>query len=163
MDYAYPPVSFFFEVVFLGGGFDQVENRFQSVTGLNAELQTETVKEGGVNYYEHILPVRSKYPPLVLKRGLVKDSKLSDWCMKAILNLDIHPVDLQVRLLHVKRTDPKKPPEKSEPLMGWDVINAYPRKWSVSDFNAEQNAIAIESLELNYSYFKPQGSNPPAR
>jgi len=38
--------------------------------------------------------------------------------------------------------------------MTWKVINAWPKKWSVSEFNAEQNSIAVESLELNYSYFE---------
>ncbi len=168
----YPPVSFFFDVVFLGnfqndtriqpGSVPQtvnlsqepVETRFQSVTGLNVEMQTESFKEGGETRFEHTLPVRTKYTPLLLKRGLVKDSKMVKWCMDAMLNFDIHPMDLLVRLLHVKRSDPRKPAEGIEPLMTWQVINAWPKKWSVSDFNAEQNALAIESLELNYSYFK---------
>ena len=56
----YPPVSFFFDVVFLGNFQDEtkiqaseipkivnlsqepVETRFQSVTGLNVEMQTES-------------------------------------------------------------------------------------------------------------------------
>lgn len=159
MELQYPPVSFFFEVVFLGS-FDggkpaQVETRFQSVTGLSAELQTETLREGGENRYEHILPMRSKYMPLVLKRGLVQDSQLVKWCKDAILNFDIQPMDLLVHLLYINRPDPTQPPGKSEPLRTWKVINAYPKKWSVSDFNAEQNAIAIETIELNYSYFEP--------
>jgi phage tail-like protein len=155
----YPPVSFFFEVVFLGnlkgGSSGQVETRFQSVTGLTMELQTEMLKEGGENRYEHTLPTRGKYAPLVLKRGLVKDSALAQWCIDALLNLEIQPMDLLVHLLHVERPDPKKPPTQRAPLMSWKVINAWPQKWSVSDFNAEQNAIAIETLELHYSYFEP--------
>lgn len=159
MTFTYPPVSFFFEVVFLGnfqnGKSAQVETHFQSVTGLSVDMQTETLKEGGENRYEHTLPVRSKYTPLVLKRGLVKDSTLAEWCTDATLNFDIQPVNLLVHLLHIKRSDPQKTPTKSEPLMTWKVINAWPKKWSISEFNAERNEIAIESLELNYSYFEP--------
>ncbi|BAY23212.1 hypothetical protein NIES2100_29760 [Calothrix sp. NIES-2100] len=151
----YPPVSFFFEVIFQGGKLGEVKTGFQSVTGLSVDMQTETLKEGGENRFEHTLPVRSKYTPLVLKRGLVKDSKLSKWCMDAIVNFDIQPMNIVVHLLYLKRSDTQKPPEKSEPLMTWKVINAWPKKWSVSEFNAEQNAIAIESMELNYSYFEP--------
>ncbi|MEO0408411.1 MAG: phage tail protein, partial [Cyanobacteria bacterium P01_A01_bin.135] len=67
----YPPVSFFFDVIFqeVPFGKDAVETRFQSVTGLSVDMQTETLKEGGENRFEHILPVRTKYSPLVLKRG----------------------------------------------------------------------------------------------
>lgn len=158
MVYTYPPVSFFFDVVFLGEGLDKqnVETRFQSVTGLSVDMQTESLKEGGENRFEHTLPVRSKYSPLVLKRGFVKDSQMVKWCMDGIVNFDIRPMDLLVRLLHIKGSTPQNSAGNVEPLATWKVINAWPKKWSVSDFNAEQNAIAIESLELNYSYFEVQ-------
>ncbi|MBD1848322.1 phage tail protein [Cyanobacteria bacterium FACHB-63] len=155
----YPPVGFFFEVSFQGQykqtnlSQEPVETRFQSVSGLNVELQTETLKEGGEQRFEHILPVRAKYNPLLLKRGLVKDSKMIQWCMDAIENFDIQPMDLLVHLLHIKPSGGQQP-QKGEPLVSWSVVNAWPKKWSVSDFNAEQNSIAIESLELNYSYFR---------
>jgi len=58
----YPPVGFHFRVVFSGIGDSDVDSRFQSVSGLSMELETETVKEGGENRYEHVLPVRSKFP-----------------------------------------------------------------------------------------------------
>jgi phage tail-like protein len=155
----YPPVGFFFKVIFQGQfqgsnlAQEAVETSFQSVSGLNAELQTETLKEGGELRFEHILPMRSKYTTLVLKRGLVEDSKVVKWCMDAIVNFDIQPMDMLVQLLYFKRPDDKIAADKSEPLITWNVVNAWPKKWSVSDFNAEQNSITIESLELNYSYF----------
>jgi phage tail-like protein len=164
MTRSYPPVGFFFEVNFQGSfknaketitdlSKEAVETRFQSISGLSVELQTETLKEGGQQRFEHILPVRAKYSPLILKRGLVKNSKMIEWCMEAIDNFDIQPMDLLVHLLHVNRPDPNQPPQGIQPLMTWNIVNAWPKKWSVSDFNAEQNSLAIESLELNYSYF----------
>lgn len=152
----YPPVSFFFEVIFQNEGLDKevVETRFQSVTGLAVDLETESLKEGGENRFEYVVPTRTKYSPLVLKRGLVKNSKMVKWCMDAILDFDIRPMNLLVNLLHVKRPDDKKPPTAIEPLMSWKVINAWPRKWSVAEFDAEKSSAAIESLELNYHYFE---------
>lgn len=163
MSRTYPPVSFFFEVIFQGNSPDPdskpldqetVETRFQSVTGLTVDMQTETLKEGGENRFEHTLPVRTKYTPLVLKRGIVKNSELVRWCNEALLNFNIQPMDVLVHLLHIKQPDPNKPTGDKEPLMSWKVLNAWPKKWSISEFNAEQNAIAIETLELNYSYFE---------
>ena len=154
----YSPVGFFFEVIFQGTydekklDQDIVETRFQSVTGLSVDMQTETLKEGGENRFEHVLPVRTKYDPLVLKRGLVKNSNMIKWFMDAILNFDIQPMTLLVKLLHIDKADPDKP----VPLMTWVVVNAWPKKWSVSEFNAEQNSLAIESIELHYSYFYEQ-------
>jgi phage tail-like protein len=108
------------------------------------ELDTESKKEGGENRYEHVLPVRAKYPILVLKRGLVKDSDLlTTWCNDAFQSLIINPVDLTISLLN----------ETHEPLMTWNVKHAWPKKWSHSDLNAEQTALAIETFELQYQYF----------
>ncbi len=149
----YPPVSFFFRVNFEGEQFP-AETSFQSVNGLSVDMQTESLKEGGENRFEHILPVRTKYNSLVLKRGLLKDSEIIQWCMDAILNFDIRPMNLLVNLLTVKSGDGNQPSEGDEPLMSWKVINAWPKKWLVSEFNAEQNSMAIETLELNYSYFE---------
>jgi phage tail-like protein len=159
MAHTYPPVGFFFKVIFQGQfqgtnlAQEAVETSFQSVSGLNAELQTETLKEGGELRFEHILPMRSKYTTLVLKRGLVEESKVVKWCMDAIVNFDIQPMDMLVHLLHVNRPNQNQSSQGIEPLMTWNIVNAWPKKWSVSDFNAEQNSITIESLELNYSYF----------
>ena len=58
-------------------------------------------------------------------------------------SLIIKPVDLTVSLLN----------EVHEPLMTWNVKHAWPKKWSHSDLNAEQNALAIETFELQYQYF----------
>lgn len=140
----YPPVGFHFRVVFSGIGNSDIDSRFQSVSGLSMELDTESKKEGGENRYEHVLPVRAKYPILVLKRGLVSDSDLlTQWCNDAFLSLLIQPVDLTISLLN----------ELHEPLLTWNVKHAWPKKWSHSDLNAEQNALAIETFELQYQYF----------
>jgi phage tail-like protein len=140
----YPPVGFHFKVVFTGIGNSDIDSRFQSVSGLNMELDTESKKEGGENRYEHVLPVRAKYPILVLKRGLVKDSDLlTTWCNDAFQSLIINPVDLTISLLN----------ETHEPLMTWNVKHAWTKKLSHSDLNAEQTALAIETFELQYQYF----------
>lgn len=139
----YPPVGFHFSVRF---GISQTENdiRFQSVGGLSVEYETETYKEGGENRFIHELPVRTQYAPLVLKRGLLVDSDVLNWCLDAFENRSFQPTDLQVNLLN----------EQHEPLKTWAVAWAWPKKWSVSDFNAEENSIVIETLELSYRYFK---------
>ncbi|MEX0290383.1 MAG: phage tail protein [Flavobacteriaceae bacterium] len=140
----YPPVSFYFRVSFNGIGSSTIDTQFQSVAGLSVEMQTETVAEGGENRFEHVLPVRSKYNDLVLKRGLFKDSDLIQWCFDAFESTIIEPVSLDISMLN----------EEGDPLISWNVVHAWPKKWSVSDLNAESSAIAIESLELHYRYFR---------
>lgn len=140
----YPPVAFHFSV-----GFDKKvteddgDSRFQSVGGLNVELETENVKEGGENRFTHMLPVRSKYPNLVLKRGMLTGSKLVQWCLDSFNTIEISPADLIVSLLD----------EEHNPLKTWKIKNAWPVKWDVGDFNAEENKLVVETIELTYQYF----------
>lgn len=141
----YPPVAFRFQVDFVLDGTSVLDTRFQEVSGLSAELPVETVKEGGENRFAHRLPGPAKFPNLVLKRGLVTDSRLISWFHEAVKSLEIEPADVNVFLLD----------EKSEPLMTWNFIRAWPTKWSVSNLNAQNNAIMIDTLELAYQYFSP--------
>ena len=71
----YPPVGFHFRVVF-EGPFGDADMRFQNVSGLSAEIGTETLEEGGENRFSHRLPTTPKYPNLVLKRGMLIGSGL---------------------------------------------------------------------------------------
>ena len=84
-DIVYQTVNFHFKVDFNFDAQDKTDIRFQSVTGLDSTLDTEQIKEGGENRFEHVLPVRRKYGPLTLKRGLLKpsDSKLTKWLKQA--------------------------------------------------------------------------------
>jgi len=139
----YPPVGFHFKVEFTGISAKKNDHQFQSVSGLSVDLETEEIAEGGENRFKHKIPVRTKYPNLVLKRGMLLDSGVITWCRKAMEDFEIEPINLTVSLLD----------EKHEALQTWKVTHAYPVKWNVGDLNAEENKIVIETLELSYNYF----------
>ena len=139
-----PPVGFHFKVEILG--LDRAVDddvRFSEVGGLGFEVATEEVPEGGENRFIQRYPLRTKYPDLVLKRGLLKSSAIWDWTRDCIENLDIKPKNVDVKLLN----------ENHEPLITWHLVGAYPVKWAVTDLNAANNAIVVESLQLAYQYF----------
>jgi phage tail-like protein len=139
----YPPVGFHFRVEVLGIDPDDNDVRFADVGGLSAEMTTQEIAEGGQNRFLQKFPVRTKYPELVLKRGMFVSSKITDWIRKSIDDFVIEPHNIDVMLLN----------EKHEPLMTWHVINAYPTKWVVSDLSATNNAVVIETLQFFYQYF----------
>lgn len=144
MDY-YPPVGFHFKVEFMDvPNLAQRDTYFQDVSGLSRELGTETVNSGGENRFSFKLPTRAQYNNLVLKRGLWVDSKLIQWATDAIEHFDIQTSTVMVTLLN----------ENHEPLQTYQCIHAWPQKWNISNFNAEENKIVIETLELAYQYFK---------
>ncbi len=138
----HPPVGFHFLVEFIGIA-DSSDTRFIEVGGLSVEMGSEEVIEGGENRFVQKYPTRAKYPELVLKRGLLKSSAVWNWVKQCIVDFQIEPRNLDIKLLN----------EAHEPLMTWHVIGAWPTKWSVSDLNANNNAIAVESMQLAYQYF----------
>lgn len=143
----YPLPSFHFGIEFNipGVGDFGVENKealFQSVSGLEASVETETLKEGGLNTFEHILPVKVTYSDLILKRGLLTNSQVIQWCINA-LNMQIQPATIKIFLLG----------EGHQNLMGWNIKHAWPKKWSVAEMNAEQNQVLIETIEFKYNSF----------
>lgn len=141
----YPPWGFYYKVEF-SISKDKNDVRFQSASGLSVEYDMEEFKEGGENRFTHKFPVRTKYADLVLKRGMLTDSKVIDWFLAAFRDRTFVPTDINVILMN----------EKSEPLRTWKIAHAIPKKWSVSDLNANDNAVVIETMELSYQYFTIQ-------
>jgi phage tail-like protein len=58
--------------------------------------------------------------------------------------LDFKPSDILITLLD----------EADQPVAIWNVVQAYPLKWSVTDLKATENSIMIETIELAYQYFE---------
>lgn len=144
-DLFYPPVGFFFSVSIDGMPGDSA---FQEVTGLSVSVETQAVNEGGENRFVHQLPQRAKAERLVLKRGLSVSSSLVTWCRKAMEEFSFSP-----RTIHVFLLDPSNTTSPNTPLVAWHLVNAYPVKWSVSAFNAEESNLAVETIEIQYNYF----------
>jgi phage tail-like protein len=143
----YRPVNFHFQVEFLNlPGSTPEDIKFQSVTGLSVDFTAENVKEGGENRFEHVVPVRTKYPELVLKRGLYLpgESGLTGWCADAFDKFIFQPVNLVVQLLN----------ERHQALAAWDVTHALPKSWEFGELNAEDGKVLIETFKLSYNYFR---------
>jgi len=146
-DNVYPPVSFYFQLVF-SGPFGTSDTSFKEVSGITMEMGIEEIAEGGVNAYKHRVPTAVKFPNLVLKRGLVpRTSLIALWCTQTLqggLEETIETRNIIVNLLN----------ENGLPLKSWNFVNAWPVKWAISDFNSMNNEIAIETLEFAYSHFQ---------
>lgn len=143
----FPPGAFYFEVSIDGNSAD-VDAAFQEVSGIEVTREVEPVKAAGTNNYVHQLPGKVSYGTrLVLKRGFVNsNSQLLTWFKTSLfsdLSTNLEVKNITVRLLS----------EKNSPLMTWTFEKAYPVKWSISGFNAQQNALAIETIEFAYQKF----------
>jgi len=139
----YPPVGFHFKVEVQGLPPNDSDVRFTEVSGLSVEMGTEEIPEGGENRFIQKYPTRAKYSELVLKRGLLRNSEVWNWVRQCIEDYRIEPKTVLVTLLN----------EEHQPLMSWNIVGAYPTRWSVSDLSASNNAVVVESLQLSYQYF----------
>jgi phage tail-like protein len=140
----YPLPAFHFALRFSGAS-GALDTAFQEVSGIGAEMETETYREGGENRFVHQLPKGVKATRLVLKRGIAAlDSPLVNWCKAVLesgLGTAVETKSVQVALLN----------ELSAPVRVWSFDSAWPVKWSVEAFGAKKNEVAIESIELNYA------------
>lgn len=137
-----PIIGMRFGVLFMAGGVipNPLDIRFQKVSGLSAEVETESVSEGGQNLYTQKLPKGIKYNNLVLERGMVTGSPLNVEFNAAMSQFKFVTSNVLVTLLG----------EDKIPLAAWLFIKAYPVKWATSDLNAEP-ALMIDTLELAYT------------
>ena len=149
----YPPVGFHFKVEFPGIGSGDKDIRFQEVSGLTATMGVEPLEVGGENRFSYQLPTKATYSNLILKRGMLTDSGLITWFRDTIENFEFKPVDMNVHLLN----------ENHEVLCAWKVLQAYPVKWTISNFSSTGNTLVIETIELAFQYFQRQVDSPAVK
>ena len=141
-----PPLGHRFGVFFFAGGVipNPIDFRFQKVSGLSAEVSTDSINEGGQNLYTHRVPTKVNYNNLVLERGFAIGSPLNLEFNATFSLFKFAPSNVLVTLFS----------ESSIPLAGWLFMKAYPVKWEVSDFDANGSAVVIDTMELAYTRFQ---------
>ncbi len=112
---------------------------FTECTLPTLEIETQDQKEGGLNEYTHVLPVRRKSGRLILKRGLTASQELLS-LYRDLLSGQVQPATYSVSVVMYDSM-------KSE-LARWNFDKAIPVKWTGPTLKADAGAVAIESLEL---------------
>lgn len=136
-----PPTAFYFRVEFQGAPKIGTVN-FLEVSGLEMKLETARIPSGGTNEFETVFPVRVTHKDIILKRALEPaEDTLYSWVKKCMtLYTRIQPRDVLISLMDADE----------KPVASWSCTHAYPVSWDVSNFNAMENKLAIETLTLTY-------------
>ncbi len=132
----YLGAHFFVEI----DGVDQ--GGFTECTGLQSEVEVLDVPEGGNNGFIRKLPGRTKFTNVVLKYGMTDSSDLWEW-FQDVSRGDIERKDVSVVLYDSEQTEVRR----------WNLREAFPSKWVGPAFNADKQAVAIETLELAHHGF----------
>ena len=110
---------------------------FSEVTGFDASIDVIEYREGDMTQTPLKIPGLKKYGNITLKQGLVDSMVLYEW-MTAGLEGDVERKTLTITLLDIA----------GSPAASWQIINAWPGKYTAPDFNATSSEVAIESLEI---------------
>ena len=139
----YPIPQFRFEVDF--GGDEEVS--FQEVSGLDTELQSIDYRVGdSPNDSVLKIPGMTQYTNVTFKRGIYhEDNELYDWLLEVMegQNTADHPDLKRDIIISLKDSE-------DEIVMTWTLTNAFPVKLTGTTLNAQNNELAIETLEVTH-------------
>ncbi|GEP92154.1 phage tail protein [Chitinophaga terrae (ex Kim and Jung 2007)] len=118
---------------------------FTEVTGLTMESDVIEYREGSSPEFHKIkMPGLQKLSNITLKRGTFQgDIAFHEW-METISMNTVSRRDVTIKLLN----------EKHEPVITWQVLNAWPVKVQSSDLKADGNEVAIETMEIAHEGIK---------
>lgn len=130
---AYPYGKFRYKVEIDGleaGGFSEV-------TGFDASIDVIEYREGDMVQTPMKIPGLKKYGNITLKQGLTTSTVLYDWIIAGV-NGAVERKTITITLLD----------EEETPAASWQVIEAWPTKYTAPDFNATSSEVAIDTLEI---------------
>lgn len=110
---------------------------FSECSGISMETDPIEYRNGNEDITVHKLPGLKKFGNITLKRGFTRDEGLWKW-RKTVLDGKTERHTGSITLLN----------EERKAAMRWNFREAWPRKLDGPSFNAKNNEVAIESLEI---------------
>lgn len=126
--------------IFVGG--------FTEVSGLRLETEVEEYREGGVNHFVHRFAKITKYPALILKRGVTSSIELWNWYS------DVTGGKIKRKNGSVVMLD-----QAGEEMWRWNFFDSYPVKWVGPELKSTRAEVAIETLEIVHNGLKGIAKN----
>lgn len=109
---------------------------FSEASGFEANTDVIEHREGGA-MTPLKLPGQTKFPNIVLRRGITDDQDLYEWHRTAVEG------NIERRNGSLVMLD-----RRGEEKLRWNFFNAWPAAWRGPTLTAEGNNVAIETLEL---------------
>lgn len=85
------------------------------------------------------LPGLAKYSNITLKRGVTTDMSIYNWAVKIPTTGECERKTVTLKLMDING---------DSEVAVWQVVQAWPVKYSVTEFKGQGNEVVFESLEL---------------
>jgi phage tail-like protein len=116
--------------------------RFQKCEGLEAETYVYEVEEGGLNTTTHKFFGRTRYPNLVLEKGISMNEALFTWYKESVL---------EGRKLERKNGSIILKDSKNEEIKRWNFFRAFPCRWIGPRLETNLGSeYALERIEITH-------------
>ena len=134
-----PYPGYNFEVLVTGVSDDggAVRGSFSEISGLELEMTPIEYRNGSEAPTPRKVVGIQKYTNITLKRGVTGHIDFWNWIVEAI-NGKVRRTEGSILLLDENRQE----------VMRWNFVRGWPCKYTGPGFNAANNEIAIETLEL---------------
>ena len=110
---------------------------FSEVTGFEASINVIEYREGNELTTPRKLPGLSKYGNITLKWGTTDSMELYEWLQECVEGT------IERKTITIIALD-----EEGNDVATWQVIEAWPVKYSAPSFNGVGNEVALELLEF---------------
>ncbi len=131
-----PYRAFNFKVM-IGG---EAVAHFIEVSAPSIEVATVEYREGGQAQAMHKMPGITTYDDLTLRYGLTDSTVMWDWFM-ATVHGQVERKNVSIVLLDAAG---------AAAVLQWDLIAAFPRRWTGAALRATSREVAIEEIVLAF-------------
>lgn len=116
---------------------------FNEVSGLDAEIEPISYRNGDEDFVARKLPGIKKYPNIVLKRGIIGLLDIFTW----IQNTAGGTADRRDGAIILRN-------EVGDEVMRWSFVRGWACKYTGPSLKADSSAVAIESIEICHEGIK---------
>lgn len=109
---------------------------FSEVSGVDVSIDVMEYREGDQVTTPRKIPGLKKYSNVTLKQG-VNTTVMVEWLMKGVTG-DVERTTITITLLDATATA----------IASWQLIDAWPIKYTAPDLNATSSEVAIDSVEI---------------
>lgn len=110
---------------------------FSEVSGFDASIDVIEYREGDMVQTPMKLQGLQKYGNITLKKGVIDNNVLFEW-VHAGMDAEVERKVIVITLIDASGND----------VASWQVINAWPTKYTAPDFNATASEVAVETIEI---------------